>query len=385
MGAMQVFWQKPNSLDFRERLVTRVICHTLLTLACVALLAGAVQAQTSRASSHLTAADLGLVINTADPYSVAVGDYYARQRGIPVEQILRVELPVKSTLTATEFEAFSRQVRDHMLPHVQAIAMVWAQPYAVQCNSITSALTLGFEPEVCSQSCAPTPTSRYFNSNSSRPFTELGLRPSMLIAAKSIDSAKALIDRGIASDQQLGKRGVPPANAVFVNTTDAARNVRVALFPREGNVTLRNAQGASMDAGVRVVRRDVADTTPLQRVFVYQTGLIRMDSIDTAQWLPGALADHLTSTGGRLLDTQGQMSVLDWLEAGATASYGTVSEPCNHLQKFPHPQVLLLHYMNGATALEAYWRSVAWPAQGVFVGEPLAAPFSSPSTPALAR
>ena len=26
-------------------------------------------------------------------------------------------------------------------------------------------------------------------------------------------------------------------------------------------------------------------------------------------------------------------------------------------------------------ALEAYWRSVAWPAQGVFVGEPLAAPF----------
>ena len=26
--------------------------------------------------------------------------------------------------------------------------------------------------------------------------------------------------------------------------------------------------------------------------------------------------------------------------------------------------------------LEAYWRSVAWPAQGVFVGEPLEAPFA---------
>ena len=36
------------------------------------------------------------------------------------------------------------------------------------------------------------------------------------------------------------------------------------------------------------------------------------------------------------------MSALDWLESGATASYGTVSEPCNHLQKFPHPQLLLL-------------------------------------------
>jgi uncharacterized protein (TIGR03790 family) len=254
--------------------------------------------------------------------------------------------------------------------------VAWAQPYAVDCNSITAALTLGFAPEVCAQTCAPTPPSRYFNSTSPRPFTELGLRPSMLMASKTVDSAKALIDRGIASDQQLGKRGVSSANAVFVNTTDAARNVRVALFPREGSITLRNAQGATIDSGVRVVRRDAADTTPLQRVFLYQTGLVRMDNIDTAQWLPGALADHLTSTGGRLLDTQGQMSVLDWLEAGATASYGTVSEPCNHLQKFPHPQVLLFHYMNGATALEAYWRSVAWPAQGVFVGEPLAAPFS---------
>ena len=71
-----------------------------------------------------------------------------------------------------------------------------------------------------------------------------------------------------------------------------------------------------------------------------------------------------------------QMSVLEWIESGATASYGSVSEPCNHLQKFPHPQLLLLHYMQGSTALEAYWKSVAWPQQGVFVGEPLAAPFA---------
>jgi len=38
--------------------------------------------------------------------------------------------------------------------------------------------------------------------------------------------------------------------------------------------------------------------------------------------------------------------------------------------------VLLLYYLAGSTALEAYWKSVAWPQQGVFVGEPLAAPFS---------
>ena len=65
-----------------------------------------------------------------------------------------------------------------------------------------------------------------------------------------------------------------------------------------------------------------------------------------------------------------------WISAGATASHGTVSEPCNHRQKFPHPQVLLLSYLQGSTAIEAYWRSVLWPGQGLFVGEPLAAPFA---------
>ena len=70
------------------------------------------------------------------------------------------------------------------------------------------------------------------------------------------------------------------------------------------------------------------------------------------------------------------MSILDWITSGATASYGTVSEPCARTPKFPHPQVLLLSYMQGASAIEAYWKSVEWPLQGVFVGEPLAAPFA---------
>lgn len=43
-------------------------------------------------------------------------------------------------------------------------------------------------------------------------------------------------------------------------------------------------------------------------------------------------------------------TALDWIVSGATANHGAVSEPCNHAQKFPHPQVLLLHYLQGSTA-----------------------------------
>ena len=319
-----------------------------------------------RLQGHFTAGDIGLVINTADPYSVAVGEYYQQQRGIPAQQVLRVELPLRATLTLAEFDAFASRVRQAMGSQVQGLALVWPQPYAVECNSITSAMTFGFQPALCKQTCAPSKPSPYFNNGTSRPFTELGLRPSMLLASRDIAGGKALIDRGVASDHKLAKPGVPPANAVFVHTRDKARNVRWVLFPPEG---------LSASAGVQVMVRDADNSAALQRVSLYQTGLVRMDAIDKLQWLPGALPDHLTSLGRQLLGSS-QMSVLDWLESGVTASYGTVSEPRNHLQKFPHPQILLLNYVQGATALEAYWRSVAWPAQGVFVGEPLAAPFA---------
>ena len=324
------------------------------------------QTSVPRIAGRLTAAEVGLVINTADPYSVEVGEYYAAQRGIAPEHIVRVELPVRNSLNVLEFGALYSQVRDQMPPQVQALALAWTQPFAVECNSITSALSLGFEPEACRKTCAPSRASPYFNARTHKPFTELGIRPSMLLASRSVASAKALIDRGVAADGKLGKLGAPSAIAVFVNTQDRARNVRAALFPPAGRMG---------QSGVTVVRREQADPDPLRRVVLYQTGLTRQNHIDPQQWIPGALADHLTSTGGQLMDGNGQMSVLEWLESGATASYGTVSEPCNHLQKFPHPQVLLLHYLQGATALEAYWKSVAWPGQGVFVGEPLAAPF----------
>jgi hypothetical protein len=71
------------------------------------------------------------------------------------------------------------------------------------------------------------------------------------------------------------------------------------------------------------------------------------------------------------------MSIVKWLDAGATGSYGTVVEPCNDTGKFPNVQVLLPHYFRGQTLLEAYWKSVLRPGEGLFVGEPLAKPWGA--------
>jgi uncharacterized protein (TIGR03790 family) len=318
-------------------------------------------------NGHLTAKDIGLVINTADPYSVEVGSYYAERRGLKPEQVLRVALPLHAALTPAEFESFATTIAEHFDARIQALALAWTFPFAVGCNSITGALALGYDASLCEHSCQPSRRSAYFDSATTQPFTDLKWRPSMLIASKSVADAKALIDRGVSSDGTLGLRGAPPVNAYFMVTSDPNRSVRARLFPPAG--MLRNA-----GIDVHVEHADRLDTSA--RVVLYETGLTRVEGIDQVPWVPGALADHLTSFGGYLDGSMGQMSALDWLGSGATASYGTVSEPCSHPQKFPHPQVLLLNYAQGATALEAYWKSVAWPQQGLFVGEPLAAPFA---------
>ena len=65
------------------------------------------------------------------------------------------------------------------------------------------------------------------------------------------------------------------------------------------------------------------------------------------------------------------------MEAGASGSYGTVVEPCNYTQKFPDP-VDYFYQARGFSLAEAYYQSVLNPFEGLFVGEPLAAPFAQP-------
>lgn len=319
------------------------------------------------ARSRLVAADIGLVINSADPASVQVGEHYVAVRKLKPAQVLRVELPLKHTLTREEFERLSEAVSAHFGKNTQALALAWTAPYAVECQSITGALALGFDADFCKNGCGRSQPSRYFNSGVGKPLQEVGFRLSMLLAARTVEQAKALIDRGAAADRALALRGRPPVTAALLATDDAPRRVRMTLYPPPG---LLRAVGVD----VRVL--PAAELQEQRRVVMVSTGSVKAPVEPAPDWAPGGLGDHLTSFGGDLLGTHGHGTALDWIASGAVASYGTVSEPCNHVQKFPHPQVLLGHYLQGETAIEAYWKSVAWPLQGLFVGDPLAAPFA---------
>ncbi|HWS04019.1 MAG TPA: TIGR03790 family protein [Gammaproteobacteria bacterium] len=342
------------------------LLHALLTctiLTTAATLCGAADLPQIILPKHrLQASDLAIIVNDADPLSRQIANYYQQRRGIPPANLIHISFaPGRSALSAVEFVALKQQVDAATPATIQAYALTWAAPYRVECMSITSAFALGFDKRYCSaKTCALTQPTAYFASDSTAPFTDFKIRPTMAIAAKDFSAAKQLIDRGIASD---GSR--PKGTAYLVSTTDKARNARAPAFALIKKVF-------SPFLNTEVVRLN----TLLDRedVLFYFTGLAQVKGINTLTYLPGAVADHLTSTGGKLTDS-GQMSALRWLEAGATGSYGTVVEPCAHTGKFPNPGLLMQHYVQGETLIEAYWKSVQMPGEGIFIGEPLAAPF----------
>jgi uncharacterized protein (TIGR03790 family) len=338
------------------------LASTLLAILLLAPPPGIAQARVQLPHTALTPEDIAVIINDSDPLSRQIGSYYQKARHIPEGNVIHLEFPTgHSALSREEFQQLKAEI-DQMVPaHVQAYAVAWTLPYRVDCMSLTSALAFGFDESFCSPGCGPTQASPYFNSSSVDPAGDHQLRPAMMLAGVDFEQVKALIDRGIAADHSF-----PHGSAYLVITPDKERSVRANYFEL----------AAKELAGVFPI--EILETEAISDrhdVLFYFTGSVHVPQLHTLDFLPGALADHLTSAGGQLTDSN-QMSSLRWLEAGATASYGTVVEPCSHIQKFPFPAIAMFHYALGASAIEAYWKSVAWPGEGVFVGEPLARPFA---------
>jgi uncharacterized protein (TIGR03790 family) len=344
----------------------RGICTSLLTLLLCWTLGACDRDPDPAGSVTLSAAafgpqQLGVIVNDADPSSRRIAEYYINRRGIPVGNVIHVSFePGNKVMRPEDFRAIKDEVDRQTPAAVQAYALTWTVPYRVGCMSITTAFAAGFDADFCALGCEPTRQSPYFNSNTRRPYDDFGWRPAIMLAGMQVSDVEALIDRGIAAD---GSR--PAGTAYLLSTSDRQRNARARFYP--GIQLLQSDRfGIEIIHGDELRRRD--------DVMFYFTGLVRVAGLDTNRFLPGAIADHLTSAGGQLTDSR-QMSSLRWLEAGATGSYGTVAEPCNFVDKFPRPNLVIDAYLGGETLIESYWKSVAWPGQGVFIGEPLATPF----------
>lgn len=308
---------------------------------------------------------VALVVNDVDPQSLVVAKYYQKIRGIPEENLIYVSFHgAGSDLPEAEFTRVREIIVANTLHRIRAYAITWTEPYRVGCMSLTSALSLGVDQRLCAADCSSTLVSPFYRAIPAEDGERnaSSIIPSMMLAGETEREVKKLIDRGFAADGRF-----PRGNAYLLSTRDKKRNVRTEAYKQSFQ-----AYESSYNA---LHVRQTEFVTGQSDVMFYFTGSAVVPYLGSNQFLPGAVADHLTSAGGMLTDSY-QMSVLRWLEAGATASYGTVVEPCNHVQKFPDPVQLIRAIEAGESLITAYWSSVKMPGQGVFVGEPMAAPYA---------
>ena len=102
------------------------------------------------------------------------------------------------------------------------------------------------------------------------------------------------------------------------------------------------------------------------------TGVARWRRSATNRFLDGADRRPPDLVGGALSAAPDERARV--AHAGATGSYGT-QRAVQLPRQVPRGRRRHGHYLAGETLIEAYWKSVRMPGQGVFVGDPLARPF----------
>jgi uncharacterized protein (TIGR03790 family) len=360
-------------------------CTLLLTLLGLAVLPLGLQAGGS-------GLNVVVVVNQNSTNSVQLGNYYCEKRQVPPQNLLRTSWAggnvawMKSDFETVILNPLLAMLSNRRLTNqIDYVLLSMDFPYRVNnggsfllsgTNSTTSALFYGFKtdypplanPGSCS--LASGSVNAYAGSEGIFRLTPpVSARSNSflvtMITASNLAQAKWVIDRAVASD------GTLPTQTVYLGKSDdVSRNVRYALFD---NVVFNTR----LRGNYSVQRTNVNWSNYLGDLSGYENGY--QTSIPTTNYVPGALADQLTSFGGDLYDQSDHTTALDYLNAGAAGSYGTIVEPCGYLEKFPNPQ-LFFYQSRGFTMAECYYQSVTNPYQGLVLGEPLSAPFARPGT-----
>lgn len=327
------------------------LCPFVLLVICVVVRCAPAQLQPE---------NVLVVVDRLSQDTLEVGLYYAEKRGIPPENVVRVICgrgPRRTNWPDFErrvFEPVMEHIRDNGLEHrINMIVLSHGLPYCVEGESAT---WMFYAHGVRLRKMNP-----YFRAgrpiNARRDFG-VNRYPAIMLSAFTREGAKQVVDRGLASD------GTHPSGTVYFLRGGSHRGVRYRQVP---------PVAAELELmGIRSELLDGVSIADKPDVLGYFTGKIRVETRNT--YLPGAFAEHMTSYGGVLYKRGGQMSVLEFIKAGATGTCGTVVEPLADWRKFPHAS-LYTAYARGLTLGEAMWQSVAMPYQVCFVGDPLACPF----------
>ncbi|MFH0908930.1 MAG: hypothetical protein V1929_09220 [bacterium] len=340
--------------------------------------------------------EVAVLVNKNSPRSLEVANYFVHLRHIPPQNIVLLHLPdsvlePEATMSPEDFTKLiwdparkvirERRIEDHIL------AWIYSADFPVR---ITSDPEVSLQGITFARNTLPdtamikdgTYLSALFrgpdkvdgpegDSITFERFTPL-LRqamplPSMMLGftgsrGMPVDQVVRNIKYGVVSDNSS-----PSPAVTFVVSDDVRSRCREWQFPR--------VQSTLKSRGINAV---ITSNAPSKETALMglQMGTSWPAPEQTGSFLPGAMAEHLTSFAA-LFDAPEQAVLTEWLRAGATASAGTVTEPLSIWMKFPHAR-FFDHYASGCTMIESFFLSIRSPMQILLVGEPLARPWGQP-------
>ena len=339
--------------------------------------------------------NVAIIINQDSTNSIQLGNYYREKRNIPPQNVFRIYWPggnvnwSLSDYNTVLLNPFLSALASRQLTNqIDYVVLSMDIPYRIDGdnsgfseNGTTSALFYGFMADdgpPCN--IATNSDNRYANSEDIfRQTPPISASSNSwlvtMITQSSLALAKQIIDQGILGDSTF------PTNTVWLDKSDdIARNVRFTAFDNAIFNTRLHGNYSMMRTNMVI------------QVTNFYTGVINLPGptlgcqigaynyqIQTTPFIvPGGFADNLDSFSGEIFENSGETSILPFLTAGASGSYGTVIEPCNYLEKFPDPQDYFFQ-SRGFSLAECYYMSLINPYQGLVVGEPLSAPFAQPA------
>ncbi len=331
-----------------------------------------------------------VVVNQDSTNSVQLGNYYCEQRQVPPQNVLRVNWTGgniswdEANFESVLLNPFRTMVSSRGLTNqIDFVVLSMDLPFQVGgnggVNSTTSALFYGFKPDGCTTNCPEGIPSCNLPGNSANAYAGSedifrNVAPgtgstnflAVMLTSDSLANAKLVVDHGVMSDGTF-----PTQTVLLAKSSDTARNVRYQNF----DDTVFNTR---IRGNYPVMRVNSDSPLGQTNLLGYENGLYQF-TISSDAFVPGAMADSLTSFGGIIFGPNDHTTSLAFLNAGAIGSYGTVVEPCNYLEKFPSSQNYF-YQARGFSLAESYYQSLQNPYQGLLLGEPLAAPFALPAS-----
>lgn len=334
-----------------------------------------------------------VVINDNSPLSREIGEYYARRRGIPTQNLCRIRTSESENIPRAQYNseiagAVAKILRERRLAEtILYIVTTGGVPLripgkgaamATDNASVDSELTLLYRDM---HSGAPHPVAGslpnpFFGKKDAKfAHPQFPIYLVTRLAAYDFDGVRDMIDRSLQA-------------------TDRGKFV----------IDLKGSDDTGGDAWLR----DAAILLPKERVILDQTAKVLYNQNDVIsyaswgsndpnrhqrflhfQWLPGAIATEFVSTNARTFvkppdnwnisdwkspklwfDGSPQTMSADFILEGATGASGNTDEP--YLVLCPRPDLILPAYFHGRNLAESYYlgiRGLSW--QNVVLGDPL--------------